>query len=67
MKIEHVHVKHHTWYTRVTVGNGDDAKTFGLQMLEGGRARLHIPFGTKAKTTEDFDSRELALARCEKI
>ncbi len=66
MKIEQVNVRHRTWHTRVTVGEGDDAKTFGLQMLPDGQARLHIPFDAKKQTTEDFGTLGDALMRCER-
>ena len=75
MKIEQVHIKHKTWYTRVTVGEGEDAKMFGLQHLRiwvtpikrgyGEPHRVHVPFGSTNATTYDFATRETALAFCE--
>jgi hypothetical protein len=63
MKIEQVHVKHKTWHTRITVGEGKEAKTFGLQKLNGGRCRIHIPFG--GNENKDFDSEQEALDFCQ--
>jgi len=65
MKIERVHVKHKTWHTRVTVGEGDEVKTFGLQQLDGEQHRVFSPFGRSDKF-EDFESKEAALEFCQK-
>jgi len=63
MKIEQKHVKHKTWYTCVTVGEGDKAKRFGLRALSHGRYGVYIPFG--GTEMKEFDTKEGALAFCE--
>ncbi len=63
MKIEQKHVKHKTWHTKVTVGEGDDAQTFGLQQIHHSQWRVHTPFG--GTTHQDFHSKDLALAFCQ--
>ncbi len=60
MEVEQVHVKHKTWHTIVTVGEGDDTKKFGLKNLGGGKFRV-----INGSVTTDFDSRDEALAHCE--
>lgn len=62
MKIQQKHVKHKIWHTKITVGEGKDAKTFGLRNLGGNRRRVYIPFG--GNESKDFDSKEKALAFC---
>lgn len=62
MKIEQKHVKHKTWHTKVTVGEGKEAKTFGLRRFKDG-FRVHVPFG--GSQTQDFDTRDEALEFCQ--
>jgi hypothetical protein len=62
--IDTKHVKHRTWYTRVTVCNEKkDIKEFSLRRLNRGRHRVYTPFdGT---TFKNFDTRADALAYCQ--
>ena len=64
MKIERVNVKHKTWLTRVTVGEEDDVKTFGLRQMEGETHRVYIPF-KNSTSFKDFDNREAAMGFCQ--
>jgi hypothetical protein len=62
--IDTKHVKHSTWYTRVTVCNEKkDIKEFSLRQLDGDRHRVYTPFG--GTTFKDFDTRADALAFCQ--
>jgi hypothetical protein len=63
MKIEQVHIKHKSYYTRVTLGEGKDAKTLGLQHLPGGRCRIYQPFG--GTNIGEFESEAEAMAFCQ--
>jgi len=63
--IDRKHVKHQTWYTRVTVGSEKkDLKEFGLRKLDGDRHRIYTPFGNGG-TFKDFDTYADALAYCQ--
>ena len=58
------HVKHKTWYTRVTVCNDKkDIKEFSLRQLDGDRHRVYTPFG--GSSFKDFDTRDAALEYCQ--
>ena len=63
MKIEQKHVKHKTWLTRVTVGEGKDQKHFGLKKFKNGMYRVYRTFGDSSNLM-DFHTREDALAHC---
>ena len=62
IKVEQQHLKHKTWNTKVTVGEGDDVKTFGLRHITDSQWRVYTPFG--GSKTEDFQSRDAALDAC---
>jgi len=58
------HVKHRTWFTRVTVGSDKkNLKEFGLRQLDGDRHRVYTPFG--GSSFKDFDTRDDALTYCQ--
>jgi len=62
--VERKHVKHKTWYTRVTVGSEKkDIREFGLRQLDGDRHRVYRPFG--GQSFQDFETKSEALAFCQ--
>lgn len=63
MKISQRRLKHSTFRTCVTVGEGKDKKEFQLLPLENGQFRVYTPFG--GSTFQDFSSREAALEHCQ--
>jgi hypothetical protein len=56
------HVKHRTWYTCITVGEGKKARQFGLRRIPNG-FRVYAPFG--GTSHQDFPTQEEAIAHCE--
>lgn len=63
--IDTKHVKHKTWFTRVTVGSDKkNLKEYGLQKLDGDRHRVYTPFGN-GSSFKDFGTRADALAFCQ--
>jgi len=63
IRIDTKHVKHKTWYTRVSVGTEKKStKEFGLRPMDRGY-RVYVPFGSSTNF-KDFDSQDAALEFC---